>query len=202
MIWDDKKQNRRHLFIKNRLTGKAVRIYPNLNALDFSDGEEIGPENVEQVARRVLDAVEVFSHVDQDKLTLLRVRQSRSGMWLISFEQIHQGFPVYGAGYGMTIGRQKTVLSIGGDVYDVTMTTDLEVQPTITSCQVAKCLLGDDAEIINNPTLMIYPYVSETEITYILAWVASVDDGGDSRKVVVDAFSGEILVSESLVIVD
>lgn len=202
MIWDDKKQNRRHLFIMNRLTGKAVRIYPNLNALDFSDGEEIGPENVEQVARRVLDAVEVFSHVDQDKLTLLRVRQSRSGMWLISFEQIHQGFPVYGARYGMTIGRQKTVLSIGGDVYDVTMTTDLEVQPTITSCQVAKCLLGGDAEIINNPTLIIYPYVSETEITYILAWVASVDDGGDSRKVVVDAFSGEILVSESLVVVD
>ena len=179
-----------------------MRIFPNLNALDFSDGEEIGPENVEQVARRALDAVEVFSHVDQDKLTLLRVRQSRSGSWSVSFVQIHQGFPVYGARYGVRISRHNTVPTMGGDVYDVTMTTDLEVQPTITSCQVAKCLLGRDAEIINNPTLMIYPYVSETEITYILAWVASVDDGGDSRKVVVDAFSGEILVSESLVIVD
>ena len=190
-----------HRYILNPVTGKADRIFPTIDVLRISNGEEIGPENVEWVARKILKEVEEFSGVDETQLNLLRAKKTKLGMWVISFEQIHRGFVVYGARYGMTIGRQKTVLSIGGDVYDVTMTTDLEVQPTITSCQVAKCLLGNsgNAEIMDNPTLMIYPDVQETDITYKMAWVASVDDGGDSRKVVVDAFSGEILVSESLV---
>ena len=54
-------QGRRHQYERNLLTGKAVRIFPNLNVLDFSDGEEIGESNAEQIARKVLKAVEVFS---------------------------------------------------------------------------------------------------------------------------------------------
>ena len=196
-MWD---KNRRHRYIIHPVTGKARRIFPRIDVLRVSNGEEIGPDNVEWVARKILQEVEEFSGVDETQLNLLRAR--KSGMWNISFEQIHRGFKVYGARYGITIGRHNTVLSIGGDVYDVTMTGDLEVQPTITSCQVAKCLLGNsgNAEIMDNPTLMIYPDVQGTDITYKMAWVASVDDGGDTRKVVVDAFSGEILVSESLVV--
>ena len=112
-------ENRRHQYIQNRVTGKAVRVYPNFNALDFADGESIGAANVERIARNVLKAIEEFSMVDDDKLTLLSARKSKLGMWIVSFQQEHRGLLVYSARYGVTIGRNNTVLSVGGDVYDV-----------------------------------------------------------------------------------
>ncbi len=47
--------------------------------------------------------------------------------------------------------------------------------------------------------MMIYPQASDAEVTYRMGWVASVDNGADSREVVVDAFSGTTLATESLV---
>lgn len=229
-------QNRRHGYVMSPTTGKAERIYPNLNALDFSDGREITESNVEQVARKILSAVEEFSHVDHEQLVLLQARKSKLGLWIISFDQVHRGFQVYGARYGVTIGRNNGVVSVGGDVYAITSVqtqgtvseeptgdtqdlgglldtgpeggtgtvneaSDLEVSPTVTSTQVIQELLGDSEEavIIDDPTLMIFPDVGSTGITYRMGWVASVDDGGDSRKVVVDAFGGGTLATESLV---
>ncbi len=199
LVWD---KNRRHRYSKNPITGTASRIFPVINALRVSNGEEIGPENVEEVARKILREVEEISGVDETQLRLIRVRKSRlSGSWSISFEQVYRGFLVYGSGYGVAINRHNRVPSIGGDAYNVVMTTDLEMQPTITSCQVERCLLGNsgDAEIMDSPSLVIYPDAKETGISYIMGWAASVYDGDDSRRVVVDAFTGKILFSASLV---
>ena len=140
---------------------------------------------------------------------------------------------VYNARYGVTIGRNNTVLSIGGDFYEVsgfssqgTVTDhaspvqqsdldiesagpigaignvgdnpdpDLQVSPTISKDQVIRDLLGDskDAAIVDEPELVIFPQVDDNSITYKIGWFASVDDGIDSREVVVDAFSGSTLV--------
>ena len=231
-------QGRKYPYIQNQLTGKAVRIFPNLNALDFSGGKAIGEGNVEQVARNVLKAVAIFSGVDHDELTLARASETKQGMWIVSFDQEHRGIEVYNARYGVTIGRNNTVLSIGGDFYEVsgfssqgTVTDhaspvqrsdldiesagpigptgnvgndpdpDLQVSPTISKDQVIRDLLGDseDAAIVAEPELVIFPQMDDNSITYKIGWFASVDDGIDSREVVVDAFSGTTLTTESLV---
>ena len=89
-----------------------------------------------------------------------------------------------------------------GGTVNVNDEPDLEVDPTISSSQVVRDLLGDseDAVIIDEPTLMIYPQVGDAAVTYKIGWVASVDDGENSREVVVDAFSGATLATERLVV--
>ena len=85
----------------------------------------------------------------------------------------------------------------GGNVND----ENLQVNPSISSSEVIRSLLGSsaDAEIIDDPTLMIYPDVGSSSVTYKIGWYASVDDGGNSRRVVIDAFNGRTLETESLV---
>ena len=156
-------------------------------------------------------------------------------MWVVSFQQEHRGLQVYGATYGVTIGKNNTVLSVGGDYYGVSgfpaqgtvnehadppddsslgglldgddggttnvNESNLQVNPSISSSQVIQSLLGssDDAEIIDNPTLMIYPDVGSSSVEYKIGWYASVDDGVNSRRVVIDAFNGQTLATESLI---
>ena len=47
LVWD---KNRRHRYSKNPITGTASRIFPVINAHRVSNGEEIGPENVEETS--------------------------------------------------------------------------------------------------------------------------------------------------------
>lgn len=228
--------SRQHVYLLSQITGKAVRVTPDLNALDFSGGKPISDSNIEQVARDIIASLTAFSGVSDAELVFVSARKTRSGMWIASFEQEHRGLIVYKARYGVTIGKTNKVLSVGGDYYGVagfptegTVTEhaspvsvdlgdlgasglvrltgnvfegpDLRVSPTISSSEVVADLLGSssEAEIIDSPQLMIYPDVTETGITYKIGWVASVDDGGRSREVVVDAFNGRTLATESLV---
>ena len=226
--------SRQHVYLLNQITGKAVRVTPDLSALDFSGGKPISDSNIEQVARDIIASLTAFSGVSDAELVFVSARKTRRGMWIASFEQEHRGLLVYKAHYGVTIGKTKKVLSVGGDFYGVagfptegTVTEhaspidlggldaegpigstgsvfdapDLRVSPSISSSEVVADLLAGsaDAEIIDHPQLMIYPDVSETGVAYKIGWVASVDDGSKSREVVIDAFNGRTLATESLV---
>ena len=61
-------QNRKHRYFQNDITGKAVQVFPDLSALDFSGRKAISSSNVEQVARKVIGALAEFSGVSVDEL--------------------------------------------------------------------------------------------------------------------------------------
>ena len=78
-------QSRRHSYFQNDITGKAVQIFPDLDALDFSGRKAISSSNVEQVARKIIASLAEFSGVDVDELNLISARKTRLGMWIVSF---------------------------------------------------------------------------------------------------------------------
>ena len=190
-------RNRRHTFVENERTGKPHRIYPNIDAAELASGRAIGADNVESVSRKVLDELEILSRVDPAELVLTRARRSKGGMWIVTFNQQYQGLPVYGARYGVTIGRHNTVLSVGGDTYQIPR---LSVEPVITGNEAAESLLdGRENAVVSEPELMIYPALAESPIRFVLSWVATVEAGSDASEVVIDANTGDILETKTLV---
>lgn len=191
-------EGRRHTYVLSETTGKATRIHPSLDARSFAPGDRIDEGNVELVSRAVLARLQALSGVDGQTLELAKARRSRIGMWIVSFDQYHQGIPVHGARYGVTIGRHNTVLSVGGDVYDVPR---LETTPRVTAEDVMQGVekRRDGAVVVGEPRLMIYPSVGSSGIQFSLSWVVAVaDEDIDHTEVVVDAMTGEELASRSL----
>ena len=192
-------KNRRHTYVNDERSGKPHRIYPDIDAAELA-GKSIDESNVESVSRKALDELQILSRVDQKELALTRARRSRSGMWIVSFNQQHQELPVLGAKYGVTIGRHNTVLSVGGDTYDGI--PRIRTEPTISEEEIVETLLAGDknASVFAGPELVIFPQVSDRSTSFQLAWVASVETEDDARRVVTDAHTGEVLDSRSLIV--
>src|SRR4051812_14244842 len=109
-------------------------------------------------------------------------------------KQMYKGVPVFGS----EVVRQmdgRTVISLSGRLYD---NVTLDVTPQISSQaaeDAAVASAGSGANVHGEPTLGILPVEGES---YKLAYRMQVRSDWDVRDIAVDALTGEIIYSRSM----
>ena len=109
--------------------------------------------------------------------------------------QMHRGLPVFGS----ELVRQmdgRSIVSLSGRLYD---NITIDVTPQVSSeeaANIAVSSLGDGANVHGEPTLGVLPVDGES---YKLAYRMQVRSNWDVREIAVDALTGAIIYSRSLI---
>jgi bacillolysin len=110
-------------------------------------------------------------------------------------KQMYEGVPVFGAQLVRQIDG-RSIISLSGRLYD---NITIDVTPQISSEQAAAIAVaasGDGANVRGEPVLGVLPVTGES---YKLAYRIQVRSSWDIREVAVDALSGAIIYSRSVI---
>jgi bacillolysin len=109
-------------------------------------------------------------------------------------KQVHKGVPVYSAGLVRQMDG-RAIMSLSGRLYD---NIDIDVTPQISAGRAADAAVqsaGVGAQVAHEPILFVMP----VDGGYTLAYRVQVRSDWDVREVIVDAASGRVLSSRSLI---
>ena len=182
-------------------TGSPHRIY-DLDATVGRYGktmESLSKENIGDFALELLADYEEVIGVSASNLRLRKAKLSNEGQWHISYQQTHNGVPVYRAKIGFTVESTGAIHRIGGDIYPKVA---VDTSPTITREDAIRAAIAHfnpdnviEADVKEPPKLFIYPQSDSGVITYFLTYRLKLFSAMPLKEIIyfVDGHSGNIL---------
>lgn len=200
----------------NPKTGTPYWI-TDVDSLDFGLGQPIflaSESDAEQAARRFIDAYAALLNVQTDMLRLRRITTDGE-LWFVSFEQVFEDYGIYGSEVGITVSSDGQLVAAGVNAFpQVALPGSFDLSRD-AAVEVAKEHIRRSVPIIDGLTLtpnlreskeatqLIVPIERKADYTYVLAWSVHLEDFSDqhsiSRRLLVDAATGDILIDEDLV---
>lgn len=187
---------------QNEVTKAAHRVYGmNVNVSRY--GVEVGAlhrGNINEVAKRFLADYEDIIKVKPQDLALIKANHS-GGKWYISYQQTHNGVPVYLGSVKFNIGRQGKIYYLGADIYPnvkvSTIPSISEQQAKDVAEQDFRTADMDSVSLYEDMLILVYPEVVGSDITYYLVYKIRLFSLRPFKQWIyfVDAQSGEIVHS-------
>lgn len=136
------------------------------------------------------------------EMKLQNVQVSTNGMKHYRFQQFYKNLEIYGAYYILHEQKGKTINGNG----ILTPETDLLVEPTLSTEDANSILLAtlnvknDNLEIHKQKLVIINEAYPNFDKNFVLAYVIEVHlQNSDSRKIIINAHTGEVLQNFSMV---
>ncbi len=174
----------------HRIMGHGVKIDRYLSgAVSLQKG------NVEAISRSFIADYKDVLQVKMSNIEFKEASQG-SGNWYVTFQQTHQGVPVYGAYVSFTVDSNWNVILMGSDFHphiDVSTTPVVSVDRTI---DIAKERLGSlDATVNDQPLLFVFPKESNGSIEYHLTRQLRLSSQKPSKSMIyfIDATDGTVV---------
>lgn len=185
---------------ENVQTGAAHRVYGkfvNISHYGVSPSE-LSFENVDKTARKFLSDYQDIIKISPDNLSTVKTRNMNAN-WYLSYQQIYEGIPVFSTHVGFTIEKDGRIRCIGADIY-----SDIEAKttPLISDKQALEIAETDfktdgveEAELVKEISLLIYPEIVDTVINYYLVYSVELSSPSPTKQWIyfVDAFHGGII---------
>lgn len=174
----------------HRIMGPGVKIDRY-----FAGAGSLEKSNVEAISRRFVADYEDLLQVDTSVLELKEAGQG-SGNWYVTFQQTHQGVPVYRAYVSFTVDPNWNVILMGSDFHPQIEVSTKPVVSGDRATEIAREAFGSfDTTVDEQPLLLIFPNESDDSIQYHLTWRLRLSSENPSKSMIyfIDAIDATVV---------
>ncbi len=174
----------------HRIMGQGVKIDRY-----FASAGSLEKSNVEAISRRLITDYKDLLQVKMSDLDFKEASQG-SGNWYVTFQQRHQGVPVYRAYVSFTVDPNWNIILMGSDFHPQ---IEVSTKPLISgdrATDIARERFGSfDTTVDEQPLLLIFLKETDDSIRYHLTWRLRLSSQKPSKSVIyfIDAMEGTVV---------